>query len=281
MTVVYSEGSGIGINKTTKTISITSGKGGVGKSTIVANMALTLSRQGKRVLILDGDLGMANIDILFGVRTPFSIQDVLNGTKRLKDIIVDVDNGISLIPGGSGIYGLQDMNSYQKQMLMDEVNSLTDKYDYMLIDTAPGIADSVLYLNSAAQEIIVLVTPDPSSLTDSYALIKVLNQRYKETRFSIVCNMVKDEIEAKHIYRRISDVAERFLCVSLDYKGHIPLDVNLRNATKSQQLVVHSNPRSPSSFSIHGLSKKVSDYSRLTDSKGGLQFFWEQMIGVA
>jgi flagellar biosynthesis protein FlhG len=151
----------------------------------------------------------------------------------------------------------------------------------MLVDTAPGIDDNVLYLNAAAQEILVVVTPDPSSLTDAYALIKVLNQRYRENRFSVVANMVRDEIEARHVFHKLSDVASRFLCVSLDYRGFIPNDLNLRQSIRSQELVVQAQGHCPASRAIRTLAENLKSSERFTEMKGGLQFFWNQLSGVA
>ncbi|MCB0351720.1 MAG: MinD/ParA family protein [Bdellovibrionales bacterium] len=265
----------------TRTISITSGKGGVGKSTLVSNLAMSLSQQGHRVLILDGDLGMANIDVMFGLRTMYTVEHVLSGEKTLQEIIVEVAPNVFLIPGGSGVYGLQQIDTYQKKMLLDQVSELENPFDYMLIDTASGIDDNVLYLNSAAQETVVIVTPDPSSLTDAYALIKVLHKKFGESRFSVIANLVQDEREALSVFRRLSDVAQRFLCVSLDYKGFIPVDQSLRVATKSQQLILNSDPKAPSSYAIKMLGEKLSGYTPITRAKGGMQFFWEQLVGVA
>lgn len=264
-----------------RTISITSGKGGVGKTTLVCNLAVELGRQGKRVLILDGDLGMANVDILFGVRAQGNIGQVLNGQHDLEEIITEVASNVDLIPGGSGIYGLSRLEPLQKHILLDQVSRLNRSYDYMLIDTAPGIDDHVLYLNSAAQEILVVVTPDPTSLTDAYALIKVLNQRHRENRFSIITNMVKDEIEGRQVFHKLSDVANRFLCVSLNYRGFVPSDLILRQSVRSQQPVVQMQNRSLAATAIRGLADNLKDSQRFSEMKGGIQFFWNQLSGVA
>ena len=151
----------------------------------------------------------------------------------------------------------------------------------MLVDTAPGIDDNVLYLNAAAQEILVVVTPDPSSLTDAYALIKVLNQRYRENRFSILANMVRDEAEGRMVFQKLSDVASRFLCVSLDYRGFIPNDLILRQSIRNQEIVVQSQMRCPASIAIRSLSENLKSSERFAELKGGLQFFWNQLSGVA
>ena len=267
--------------KTTRTISITSGKGGVGKSTITANMAVHLARKNQKVLILDGDLGMGNVDIMFGVRTARSLDQVLKGDVMLKDILVEVHPNVSLIPGGSGILELQNLNEFDKRYLLDQVNSLPQNFDYLLIDTAPGIDSNVLYLNSAAHEICVVITPEPASLADSYALIKVLNKYHRENRFSIICNQVRDEREGLILFQRLSDVASRFLFVSLDYKGSIPMDPRLRTATRSQQLILTTSPTSPSSKSLTAVYDKLCDYNEFALAKGGIQFFWQQLLGVA
>lgn len=269
------------MTESTRTISVTSGKGGVGKTTIVCNTAYELARAGKRVLILDGDLGMANVDIMFGQRAQMNIGHVLDGRCSLDEAIVEISKNIFLIPGGSGVYGLSRLESVQKRILLDQIAQLNRNFDYMLVDTAPGIDDNVLYLNSAAQEIMVVVTPDPTSITDAYALIKVLHQRYRENRFSIITNMVKDQVEGKMIFQKLSDVAARFLCVGLDFRGFIPADLTLRQSIRSQQLVVEVQSRSPSSLAIRALSDGLRNAERFTELKGGLQFFWNQLSGVA
>jgi flagellar biosynthesis protein FlhG len=269
------------MNHGTRTISVTSGKGGVGKSTLVANMAFELGAKGSKVLILDGDLGMANIDIMFGKPASLNISHVLENRCQLEDILIEVAPNVQLIPGGSGVYGLSRLAPVQKHLLLDQVSRMNRSFDYMIVDTAPGIDDNVLYLNAAAQEIMVVVTPDPSSLTDAYALIKVLNQRYRENRFSIVANMVRDEIEARHVFHKLSDVASRFLCVSLDYRGFIPNDLNLRQSIRSQELVVQAVARCPAAIAIRTLAENLKATERFSEMKGGLQYFWNQMAGVA
>lgn len=265
----------------TKTLTITSGKGGVGKSTLVANMALWLGRRGNRVLLIDGDFSMANLDIMFGKRAYKSIYDIVSDQHTLSEVMLEVEQNVFLIPGGSGIRELTKMNDIQRRNFLDQVGELPGRFDYLIIDTAPGIDDNVLYLNSAVNEINVVLTPDPSSLADSYALIKVLNQSHKEERFSVICNMVKDEAEGLALFRRLSDVAAKFLCVSLDYKGCVPNDLALRAATKSQQLVVKIQPQAQSSLAIRAIAEKLKGSSDIEKTKGGIQFFWEQVFGVA
>jgi flagellar biosynthesis protein FlhG len=266
--------------KRTKVISITSGKGGVGKTTVVANLAHHLAKEGKTVLILDGDFGMANIDIMFNVKATQSIYDVVAGRAEIKDILVQATDKITVIPGGSGIFELQSLNSIQKQSLLDQIGMLSGQYDIMLVDTAPGIADNVLYLNAAANETMVVVTPDPASLTDSYALIKVLNQRYRENRFSVICNQVKDEQDGVKIFNHLDGVCARFLNVRLDYAGSIPNDLILRQCTRNRQIVSQVNSEAISALSMRKLASGMSGQSPSPELKGGMQFFWRQLVGL-
>lgn len=265
----------------TRVISITSGKGGVGKTSVVSNLALQLAKEGKRVLILDGDLGMANVDIMFNVRPQYSIHDIVKGEVEISDVLLEVAKNVFLIPGGSGIFALQNMSVFEKQALLDQVSRLGEEFDVMLIDTAPGIDDNVLYLNSAAQEIVVIVTPEPASLADSYALIKVLNQRCKETRFSILCNEVKDEADGARLFAKLDGVAQKFLYVSLDHVGSIPSDPLLKQSTRAQQLVCRSHPETVASLAITKLAQKFRGYVPAPECKGSLQFFWEQLVRLA
>jgi flagellar biosynthesis protein FlhG len=265
----------------TSVISVTSGKGGVGKTTLVINLALQLAKSGKRVLILDGDLGMANVDIMFGVRAERTILDIVKGEADISEVLLEVSRNVTLIPGGSGIFDLQNLSVFEKQALLDQVSALGPSYDVMLIDTAPGIDDNVLYLNNAAQEICVVVTPDPASLADSYALIKVLHQRCRENRFSVICNQVKDEADGRKIFERLDSVAAKFLHVSLDYLGGIPADPILRQATRSAQIVSRAYPEAPSSRAISQLSQRFRGCGAVQECKGSLQFFWEQLVRLA
>ena len=277
----HAQRQGMGTART-RVISITSGKGGVGKSSLVSNVAMNLAEEGKKVLILDGDLGMANVDIMFGIARPErTIQDIVSEKSTLEEILVEAAPNITLIPGGSGIFDLQNLSVFHKQALLDQVSALGPAYDVMLIDTAPGIDDNVLYLNAAAQEICVIVTPEPSSIADSYALIKVLNQRCRENRFSIICNQVKDEADGRALFQRLDSVAQKFLCVSLDYAGSVPSDPILRQAVRAQQLVSRSHPDAASSQAIRKLAQRFRGYVPASECKGSLQFFWEQMIGLA
>lgn len=267
--------------KSVKTIAITSGKGGVGKTTLTANLAYALALKGKRVLILDGDLGMANVDIIFGVKPNGHILEVIQGEREITDVLTPLTPNISLIPGGSGLVELNRLNPFQRRTLIDSIAQLEHRFDYLLIDTAPGLSDNVLYLNAAAQISAVIINPDPASLADSYGLIKVLHQEYKENKFSIICNQVNTEVEGLSLFNRFNEVVNRFLYIGLDYWGAIATDPLFKKSTQSQRLIMRHEPQSQSAQAIQAITSKLERKSQHLDQKAGLQFFWEQVVGVA
>jgi flagellar biosynthesis protein FlhG len=273
--------NGLFQNGGTRTISITSGKGGVGKTTLTANLALRLSQTGNKVLIFDGDLGMANVDILYGVKADGNIHDVIMGEKAIHEVIVEVAKDVFLIPGGSGVLEFNNLNGFQRRAMIEAVGTLPQDFDYMLIDTAPGIADNVLYLNAAAQSIAVIITPDPASLADSYALIKVLHQKYKENKFSIICNNVRDDTEGAGLYQRFNDVVNKFLYIGLDYWGAVPMYPVLRKATQMNRLIMRHDTTAESARAIRSLCSHIENSNQKIVTKGGLQMFWEQVVGLA
>jgi flagellar biosynthesis protein FlhG len=224
-----------------KTIAITSGKGGVGKSAIVSNMAYLLSVMKKQTYILDADLALGNIDIMLGVVPRFNIRDLINGEKSMQDIIVDGPFGIKVIPATSGIAEFSNLSVEEKTILLSSFQDIPD-YDFLIMDTSAGISSNVLYFNAISQDVFVIVTPDPASLTDSYATIKVLHKSTMRRDFKILVNMVRDEREALDVYRKLLLVTDRFLDVSLDFGGYIPSDKNVNLAIKKQRLWAESFP---------------------------------------
>lgn len=267
--------------KSIRTMSVTSGKGGVGKTTITVNLAACLASMSKKVLILDGDMSLANVDIFLKSHSSATLHEFLNGQASLSEVIVKHSRFVHILPGASGIFEMTQLNPFQKKMLLDGVSQLEEDYDYLLIDTASGISDDVLYLSSAAQDVFVVVQPDPSSLTDSYALIKLLNQKYRKKNFTIISNLVLNEQEGLHLYNRINSVTSKFLNISLHYAGFVPFDLKMRQATHQQELIMTLAPASSSSQSLRQIASGIEKSAVHEEIQGGLQFFWNQVLDIA
>jgi flagellar biosynthesis protein FlhG len=265
----------------TRTISFTSGKGGVGKTTLIANVARQFGLLGKKVLLLDGDLGMANVDLMFGVRAEKSIMDVVSEKCSFEEVILNVAPGVDLIPGGSGIYDFNRMTSFEKRSLLDSVQSFNGFYDYLMIDTASGIGDHVLFMNAAAQIPIVIVTPDAASITDAYALIKVLNKIHRVEKFFIVCNQVTDGLDGLNLFKRFNDVVDQFLFVGLEYLGSVPVDQLLKRSNLKNRMFSAQNQNSLAAIAISDIVTRLTHGPINVRNPSGLQFFWEQMVGAA
>jgi flagellar biosynthesis protein FlhG len=246
-----------------KLISITSGKGGVGKTTLTCNLAVALSEQNQKVLILDGDLGMANVDIFFGIRPQLTIDDLIRGVS-IHDCITPALNRIDILAGGSGLQNLIQLNAFQRREMMSQVSELKFKYDYVLIDTAPGLHDHVLHLNSVADQCLVLLTQDPSSFADAYALIKVMNQKYKTQKFKIVCNLIEKK-SGESLFIRFSEVVEKFLSVSLSYAGSLPVDNELKQIQQVQRLALRHEYEIPSAKIFRQLASDIIEQPFCTD----------------
>jgi flagellar biosynthesis protein FlhG len=248
----------------------------------VGNLAIAFQRMGKKVLIFDADLGLANIDIIFGIHPQDNIDAVIRGEKRLSEIIVQGPEGVSIIPASSGIEEVANLTEGQKLNLLGEFDNLNDKFDIMLIDTGAGISSNVVYFNLAAQERLVVVTPEPTSITDAYALLKVMFSRYGTKEFTILMNMVKDEKEAKSVFKNLSNVADKFLVgISLDYAGFIPADDTLKKAVIKRQPVICAYPRADSSQRINMLATYLLNEADVRPVDGNIKFFWKQLIDGA
>ncbi len=262
-----------------RVFSFSSGKGGVGKTNIVTNLALAMTRLGARVLVLDADLGLANIDVLLGLAPKYNIKHVLSGEKRLRDVLVEGPEGFLILPAGSGVPELVALTSEEKMVLMDELEELEELIDIMLIDTAAGISDTVLYFNAAAQKRIVIVTPEPTSITDAYALIKVLANRHQVKNFSILVNWCRDREEAIKVYRQLSQVADRFLdSISLDLLGFIPKDDKLPRAVLRQRAVLDLYPDSDAGKSLEQIAQNLLNEEIEEGADGNIKFFWRNLL---
>jgi len=258
--------------KGVRTIAVASGKGGVGKTNLTANLAIALRRLNKKVLILDADLGLSNIDVILNIATQYNIKDLFSGKKKLKDLIVEGPEGIKILPASSGVQELTELDEFQRLRLIEEFDAYDEDVDYLLIDTSSGISSNVGFFCMAAQEIIIVTSSEPTAMTDAYALIKVLFTKYQEKYFKVLVNNVKDEKEATEVYKRLSKAAERFLSISLDYIGYVPQDQYLPKAVRQQRALMDIYPDSEAAKSILQISKNLNNDMH-NHVKGTLQFF--------
>ena len=271
--------AGVKPRRAAPVFAVTSGKGGVGKTNVVANLAVALSHLNKRVLAIDADLGLANLDLLLGVKPTFTLADFFAGKAALDEIILTNQDGILVMPGASGVQAITSLRAEQKAALLTELDLLTHEMDLVLVDTGSGISDAVTYFTSAAQEIILVVTPEPASMTAAYALVKVLLSQYREQRFGVLANNVSDEEDARHLFNTLSRTALRFLNVSLDFLDWIPRDPRLLSAVARAQTVVGNDASAPSAKAFAGLAEKLLQRTaERVKVKGNLQFFFRRML---
>ncbi|MDG1113372.1 MAG: MinD/ParA family protein [Pseudomonadales bacterium] len=264
-----------------RVIAVTSGKGGVGKTNISVNLAASLSLAGQRVMLMDADLGLANVDVLLGLEPHFDLQHVISGEKTLDEIIVQGPLGIHVVPASSGVEKMADLTSVEHASLISAFSELKQPIDVLIVDTAAGIADGVVSFAKACQEVIVVVCDEPTSLTDAYALIKVLSMRHGIKQFQILANMVKDESQGLNLYEKLLNTTDRFLEVGLKYLGAVPFDEQLRQSVRAQKPVVEAYPRSPASKALVRISEKINRWPLPDQATGYLQFFVERLLAAA
>lgn len=265
--------------KVPKVIAVSSGKGGVGKTNFVVNIATYISALGKKVLVIDADLGLANIDVLLGIAPKYNLRHVLMGQKRLSEIIINGPSGILILPASSGVRELTNLNNFQKIQMLSEIESLDIPLDIILIDTGAGISDNVLFFCGSAQETIVIVTSEPTSLADAYALIKILAKDFGKECFKVLVNMTRSEKEAFSTFRKLAIVTDKFLNLSIDYLGWLPYEPHVKDAIIAQKTFVSLYPNSPFTKRLYGLGEKLLEMTP-KDSEGGLQIFFKKALRI-
>lgn len=267
--------------KPVRVIAVASGKGGVGKTNVSVNLSLGLAALGKDVMLMDADLGLANVDIMLGLQPKYNLSHVLNGERTLEEIIVQGPGGIKIVPASSGIQAMAELSPLQHAGLIRAFSELSHGLDALIIDTAAGISDSVISFSKASQEVVIVVCDEPTSLTDAYALIKLLSRDHGLFRFRIVANMVSSAQEGRELFVKLTRVTDRFLDVMLDYMGGVPFDEYLRKAVKRQRAVMEVYPRCKASLAFKSLAQRVDSWPMPTSAVGHLEFFVERLIQVS
>lgn len=261
-----------------RVIAITSGKGGVGKTSIVANLGYAFTRLGKKVLILDADLGLGNLDVLLGLAPRYNLSHVVMGEKTIEEILVDGPGQMKILPASSGIQELTHLTREQKIDILTQLDSLVDSVDILFIDTAAGISTNVMDFNATAQEIVVVVSPEPTSITDAYALMKVLSLKYSEKVCKLLVNMTTRPEEGREVFRQLHLVTDRFLDISSEYLGCILYDDKVTRGVKNQKIVSELYPDTPASICFKDLARKLAHSAPVNVPKGGSNLFWKHLV---
>lgn len=264
-----------------RVITVTSGKGGVGKTSIAVNLAIQIQRMGKRVIILDADFGLANIEVMLGIRPKYNLADLMFRGKTLNEIITQGPEGIGFISGGSGIQELARMTKEQVMYLTQKLVELDAMADVIIVDTGAGIADNVLEFVTASSEVILVATPEPTSITDAYALLKALNRRAgfsrEHTSIRMISNRVGSEAEGRSLYEKMSVVVDKFLNIQPEFLGIIPQDDMISKAVMVQKPITMAYPNSPAAKALQAIAGKLCDGMQ-QESKKGITGLFSDMI---
>lgn len=261
-----------------KVIAVASGKGGVGKTSVSINLAVTMAQQGKKVMLLDADLGLANVDVLLGINARRNLSHVISGEASLEDIIVEGPAGVRIVPSASGTKHMLSLSTTEQGGLIRAFSELRDEVDVMVVDIAAGLTENVITFTRAAHEVVVVVCDDPASLTDAYALIKVLNRYHGVDRFHVLTNMTGNAHEGRQLFEKLARVSQRFLDVTLGYMGAIPYDDYLRKSVQRQLAVVEAYPRSRSALAFRKMAGRTERWPVPHMATGRLEFFVERLI---
>ncbi len=278
--LMYDQASGLRRMKQqmVKVIAVTGGKGGVGKTNVTLNLAMAMAQMGKKVLVLDADLGLANCDVMLGLRVEKNLFHVLSGEAELDDILIEGPFGIKIVPATSGTQSMTELSPAEHAGLIRAFSELRTAFDVLLVDTAAGISDMVLSFSRASQDVLVVVCDEPSSITDAYALMKILSREHSVQRFKIVANMVRSLKEGQELFAKLSRVTDRFLDVTLELVATIPFDENVRKAARKQKAFVDAFPKSPASLAVKTLATRAVQWPVPPSASGHLEFFLEQLV---
>lgn len=264
--------------KPVRVLAVTSGKGGVGKTTVSINLSTALAQAGKHVLLLDANLGMANVDVMLGIHPPFNLSHVLSGERRLEEILIEAAGGFKVVPAVSGVKSMLELTAREHGGLVQAFSELTLPVDALVIDTAAGLSDGVITFTRAAQEVIVVVCDEPASIADAYALIKVMSLDYGHERFRILVNMARSIREGYELFGKMARTTDKHLTVNLDFLGSIPHDDLLRQAVQKQRAVVEVYPASRASQAFKKMAQKVDGWPVPASPSGHIEFFVERLV---
>ncbi len=268
-------------SKPVRVIAIASGKGGVGKTNVSVNVGISLVKMGQRVVLMDADMGLANVDILLGVYPKYNLSHVLTGEKTLDEIMVTSPSGLKLIPGASGIQKMTELSTIEQAAVIRAFSEIDQQIDVLIVDTAAGISSSVVNFSRACQEIIVVICDEPTSLTDAYAFIKLLHRDYGCNHFHILPNMVQSVQQGKSLFQKLNKVTDNYLDVTLQFVGAIPYDEYLRQSVQKQNPVVLGYPRSKSAQAMKAIASKIDSWPIKAQAGGYIEFFIERMVKYA
>ena len=246
--------------RSVQVIAVSGGKGGVGKTTVAVNLSLALAKLGKRVVLLDGDLGLGNIDVLLGLSRQYTLADLIEGRCELSDVLVHGPGGVRVVPAASGIQSMVHLSPAQHAGLIHAFSEIGDSLDVLVIDTAAGIGESVLCLVRAAHEVLLVVCDEPTSITGAYAPIKLLNRNYGMDRFRVLANMAQSPQEGRALFAKLTRITDQFLDVAVQYVGPIPDDLCARRAVQKQRAVYEYFPRSKCAQAFRDIALKVDTW---------------------
>jgi flagellar biosynthesis protein FlhG len=262
---------------------ITSGKGGVGKTNISINLAIALASLNRRVFLLDADLGLANVDVLLNLTPMYTMEHVMSGEKGINDIILDGPGNIKILPSSSGVVEMTELDREQQVHLFRKLGEIEREIDYLIIDTGAGIAPHTLRFVANSDEILIVATPEPSSMTDAYSLIKIMITRYQITRFRVISNNVVSAAEGRQVYERLQKVTRDFLKTEIDYVGYVLKDPLLVKSVRAQRPLLEAYPDAPAARCIMALARylehlEVPDVESLASKTGARRSFWERLV---
>ncbi|HEY3730262.1 MAG TPA: MinD/ParA family protein [Steroidobacteraceae bacterium] len=259
-------------------IAVTGGKGGTGKTAVSVNLATALARAGRHTMLLDGDLGLANVDVLLGLTPRCTLEQLLSGERTLEELILQTDSGVRVVPAASGVARMANLNATEQAAIVRAFSHLPGPLDVLIVDTAPGINPSVLQFCQAAQQVLVVLRDEPTSLTDAYALIKVLSRDHSVRSFRVLANMIRRAGQGEGVFRRLQRVTDRYLQVALDYVGEIPEDDALTKALQAQRPVIEAFPLSPAAQAFTRIAGVAQRWPVSDGPSGRMEFFLERLL---